>query len=319
MEERPPTAEIGLTAPMWRWTKRLFKLFGRMVVLYLLVYSAFYVVQAIRRPSRSNLTEQLYQGITYQRIARKEPRYMMIHVFEIDYSAEGIAFFVTPPDRDGLKQNMDARRTSDFAEEFSAEIAINGSFFYPFERGNIFNGTPDPGEPLTVDGLAIADGRQYASSRSDFKAICFLPERVSISLDGSCPANTSDALAGPSAFLRDGQPYFEPDADVFEQLPYGRAAVGIDESGTRVWLIGVDNKQWFYSRGIGMRELAEVLQELGATQAVTIDGGGSVTLVSGHSGRHQVLNSPLSSGTLGRERPVANHIGVHALPLAIDK
>jgi hypothetical protein len=45
---------------------------------------------------------------------------------------------------------------------------------------------------------------------------------------------------------------------------------------------------------------------------MNMDGGGSSTLViENERGKSEVLNSPIDSHIPGRERPVANHLGVY--------
>jgi hypothetical protein len=44
---------------------------------------------------------------------------------------------------------------------------------------------------------------------------------------------------------------------------------------------------------------------------MSLDGGGSSTLViEGEDGLPEILNSPIDSYIPGRERPVANHLGI---------
>ena len=83
-----------------------------------------------------------------------------------------------------------------------------------------------------------------------------------------------------------------------------------------MWLIVVDGRQPGYSEGVTMSELADVAIGLGAEAALNLDGGGSTALVAVENGRVHVLNSPIHKRTPGRERPVANPLGVYAPPQA---
>ncbi len=70
-------------------------------------------------------------------------------------------------------------------------------------------------------------------------------------------------------------------------------------------------------------ELGETLRELGTTQAINLDGGGSATMVIADP-EPRVVNAPvpfaLAAGITreppGIERAVGNNIGVFAEPLA---
>lgn len=73
----------------------------------------------------------------------------------------------------------------------------------------------------------------------------------------------------------------------------------------------VDGRQPNYREGATFAELAEILIAHGAYFAMNLDGGGSSTLaIQGEDGEPVVLNFPIDSYIPGRERPVANHLGV---------
>ena len=90
-----------------------------------------------------------------------------------------------------------------------------------------------------------------------------------------------------------------------------RTAIGINQNGRYVYMVVVDGRQPFYSDGATFQELAELLLEYGAYFAMSLDGGGSSTLVIEKNGKPDILNSPIDSYIPGRERPVANHFGVY--------
>ena len=90
--------------------------------------------------------------------------------------------------------------------------------------------------------------------------------------------------------------------------------VALDAAGTTLLLVVVDGRQPNYSGGVTLPELADLVVEFGGWAALNLDGGGSSTLVAeGPDGRPRVLNSPIHGRhPPGRERPVANHLGVYA-------
>ena len=52
--------------------------------------------------------------------------------------------------------------------------------------------------------------------------------------------------------------------------------------------------------------------DIGAHDAMNLDGGGSSTLVvRGEDGQPRILNSPIDLYIPGRERPVGNHLGIY--------
>jgi hypothetical protein len=89
-----------------------------------------------------------------------------------------------------------------------------------------------------------------------------------------------------------------------------RTAIGIDHESGRVLMLVVDGRQSF-SRGYTMVELANLMQSLGADDALNLDGGGSSTLLSyGPDGVVGVRNSPSD----GFERRVANGLEITYRP-----
>ncbi len=70
-----------------------------------------------------------------------------------------------------------------------------------------------------------------------------------------------------------------------------RSAVGIT-SGGRVVFLTLDGAQEPWSCGATLLELAQILQSVGCTRAISLDGGGSATLVARRSAGLQVINRP---------------------------
>jgi exopolysaccharide biosynthesis protein len=100
-----------------------------------------------------------------------------------------------------------------------------------------------------------------------------------------------------------------PDLNDGELEP--RTAIGINRNGRFLYLVVVDGRQPFYSAGATFRDLAELLIDQGAYAAMSLDGGGSSTMVvEGEDGQPKILNSPIDSYLPGRERPVGNHLGI---------
>ncbi len=119
-----------------------------------------------------------------------------------------------------------------------------------------------------------------------------------------------EAVSGGPRLLRGGAITVEYQRERFsEQFAsrrHPRTGIGI-RNGTVV-MVTVDGRQPGYSEGMTLYEFAQLFIELGCTEAMNLDGGGSATMVV----RGQVMNSP--SG--GRQRAVVNGLGVFsAAPL----
>ncbi|MBE9041243.1 phosphodiester glycosidase family protein [Oscillatoriales cyanobacterium LEGE 11467] len=272
-----------------------------------------------QRPPRANLDRVLFEGVSYRREVHSRPRPLMIHTVEIDLGATGVDVLVTPgnPPLGNLEPDnleVDARTTSEFLEEFQLQVAINANFFYPFREKTPWDYYPHSGDRANAVGLAISRGQIYSPGQEDWPALCFGGDgHARIEGGGTCPEGTLHGVAGNQAIVENGQPTNLPKKGSKKYTLYGRMAVGIDESGEKLWIIAVDDKQPGYSEGMALAELANIFVELGASAAVNLDGGGSVTLaIDDGNGNAEILNALIHAKIPMKERPIANHIGFYA-------
>ena len=81
--------------------------------------------------------------------------------------------------------------------------------------------------------------------------------------------------------------------------------------GLTLWLFVVDGRQANFSLGVTLFELAELMTQYDVDHGITLDGGGSSTLVArNETGEVKLLNAPYHTRFPMRERPVANHLGI---------
>ena len=109
-----------------------------------------------------------------------------------------------------------------------------------------------------------------------------------------------EALGGNAILVKNGQIYQTPQTGADKEP---RTAVGIKEDGD-VFFVVVDGRQEPYSSGISMPDLAQLMIDLGAVNALNLDGGGSSTFTTRELGGDtlEIDNKP-SDRT---ERSVAN-------------
>ncbi|MGR4848849.1 phosphodiester glycosidase family protein [Streptomyces sp. LARHCF252] len=86
-----------------------------------------------------------------------------------------------------------------------------------------------------------------------------------------------------------------------------RTAVGLADDGRRMLLLALDGGA-AYRSGLTIAEVADTMRRLGSQDALSLDGGGSSTLVARKSGASTVSVRNHPSG--GAERAVPNGIGV---------
>lgn len=119
------------------------------------------------------------------------------------------------------------------------------------------------------------------------------------------PDHPAELIGGFPLLLQEGQREEDPIGDIrelFAERRHPRSAIGLHPDGT-VFLVAVDGRHPGHSEGMTMEELTEFLEQLGLTEALNLDGGGSTTLVVEGS----IANRP--SDEEG-ERAVANALVV---------
>ncbi len=180
--------------------------------------------------------------------------------------------------------------TSDIAADNGAVLAVNGDYYGFRDTGIVIRNGVVYRDEGAREGLAIyRDGHVevYDETTTDAQRLV--------------DAGVWNTLSFGPALVEDGEVVagiddVEVDTNVGNHSIQGeqpRTAIGVVDENHLV-LVVVDGRQEGYSRGATTTELAGILQDLGATTAYNIDGGGSSTLYFDG----EVVNSP----SQGRER-----------------
>ncbi|MDJ0752058.1 MAG: phosphodiester glycosidase family protein [Ardenticatenaceae bacterium] len=288
--------------------KRAVRVLIALGVLAAIVLLGGYGWAVAQRPPRTDLTETLQPGITYYRRALSDPRPLMAHMVEIDLETAEGDLLVTPGDP-GDPYEISARTTSEFAAEFGASVAINGSFFAPIRGRTPLYFYPRSGDRVDILGQAVSDGVVYSDYQEAWSGVCINGRRVNMVI-GPCEGTFEQILSASTVFMRAGSySVTESKTAPYNLDRHPRSALAISEDGQRLFLIVVDGRQPGYSEGVSLSELAEIIIPFGAYRAITLDGGGSATLVVRQNGGYEVVNSPIHVRVPGFERPVGNHLG----------
>jgi hypothetical protein len=286
----------------------------------------------LKRPARTPLKSDLFQGVTYERKVFDEPQPRVFHIVEVDLTAPGIGFLVSPPRpsanplpshlADELPPGEDTLELSadtvpGFLERYKVQVAINGSYFFPHYVHSPVDFYPRVGDGANVVGIGIANGDRYSEAQEGWAAICVISPRDIRIAEQDCPPETQQAIAGDIQFVKDAQLYKGGLALLKDNAtkPMPRTVIAVNQDSTRLWMVIVDGRQEFYSEGITLAELGEFLIEQGADRAINLDGGGSSALAIEQRGKATVLNSPIQARIPTNLRPVANHFGLYAKPL----
>jgi len=289
-----------------RWLRFTVIAFG-LLALSVSVYCYWYEHRTV--PGATS--EVWFDGITYQRVIRTEPRALIVHIVTIDLDAADIGFLVTPPMNLG-EHPLVGQTTSDFLRQHQLQVAINGSFFFPWHSNGPFDYYPHTGDPVSVNGLAISNGKRYSRPANGHYALLLTKDnRAAIANDLT---NAWQGISGREIFVKDGAFVLDAKTALLYSPHEPRTAFALSKDQRTLMLVVVDGRQPNYSEGVSVEELASLLIEHGAWTALHMDGGGSSTLVrADDAGEPVVINSPIHGRhPPGRERPVANHLGVFA-------
>ena len=280
-----------------------------MIFIILALCLGAYALYDRGRPAPIPLKQRLYDGVIYRRIVRVLPRPMIAHVLIIDTKAKGIEFLVTPPDSQS-QTPLNARTTSHFLKEFNLQIAINGGGFTPWWSHSPADYYPHVGDPITPLGFTASKGGVYWTGEDTdigTEPTLYIGRKNTLSFNNQ-PDRVYNAISGDRMLVLKGE--IVTDLDSQELDP--RTAIGINRNGRYLYLVVVDGRQPFYSEGATFTELASLLIDQGAFTGMSLDGGGSSTMViEGKDGESVILNSPIDNYIPGRERPVGTHLGVY--------
>ena len=264
------------------------------------------------RPQPENVQVELFNGITYIRDVRQQPRPLIIHVVQIDLTTPGLSFLVTPSEPVNGHE-VRAQTTSHFLTAHDLQLALNGDFFWPWWYTTIFDYYPHDNDPTDVNGFAASRGDVYSEEKEDDpRPTLFLSQDNRAGIDQPIGA-VYNAISGLPLIVETGRISDQIKPDEYYAGVHPRSAVGLDRDQRTLLLFIVDGRQPNYSEGVTLPELAQIAIEYGADTALNLDGGGSSTLViEDAQGRPQILNAPIHASIPGMERPVGNHLGVYA-------
>lgn len=195
------------------------------------------------------------------------------------------------------------KKTSQFAEESDALVALNGGFFDVQKGGSVAY--------LESDGKVIAKTRlpkeKWAKTDSLLNGAIILDNSGSLKLEIAKPANyyeQSEAeswvmVAGPMLLLEGkGLPL---ENSSFVKTKHPRSCLCIT-SAKNILFIAIDGRSASAS-GMSLTEVQQFLLRLDCRDAINLDGGGSTTLWINDGTKKQIVNHP--SDKAG-ERRVAN-------------
>jgi exopolysaccharide biosynthesis protein len=241
----------------------------------------------------AEVVDRPFAGIISITRTENAPRNVTMHIVEVDLTAAGIGFKLTPT---GGRLETIRQTTLDFLKQEHAQVAINGHFFLPF---------PSASSDAVVIGLAASNGRVYSAFETPAQSYAIVANAPAINIDASNHAaivhrdsrfadgkhvqeNVTlwNAVAGSAQIVTDGVktiptydglltpggPGHYSNTNSWYEAIQARSAIGLSQSGTILFLFTVD-------RGMRVGEVADVLiRDYGVYNALNLDGGGSTTM-----------------------------------------
>jgi len=208
-----------------------------------------------------------------------------VHLVRLDLQEPGLRLILTPPAERGRK--IDAMPAAQ-----AAVVAFNASFFDRAWR---------------VLGLTVSAGEAWPepmAPRASPLMACDREQRCRMQLvpPHVLPPGTQLAVAGTPWLVRDGRPRTADDdahCQAFCGAPHPRTAIGLD-AGRRYLFVVLAEGRREGMPGLTLAELARLLHEHGANDALNLDGGGSSALwIDGRPVMQRPANEPV-------QRAIAN-------------
>ena len=280
-----------------------------------------------------------FLGVTYIDRTEPSPRAIHLHVVQIDLSAPGIRFKLSPH---AGPLEVVRQTTLEFLKQEHAQVAINAHFFYPW---------PTTEASSQVLGIAASEGSIYSAFETPVQSFALLPNAPGVNIDRTNHASivhddrsqsdgkhtaehaslwttvagsaqiVTDGLATipeykdashPDGTLTPGGPTNFSNAHSWYDAVTARTAIGLSKDARTVTLFTVDVRGG--SLGMSVREVAALLvREFGVWNALNLDGGGSTSMAMEDPVTHdaRLVNS---SSDNPNGRSVGSNLAVFARP-----
>ena len=222
---------------------------------------------------------KIADGIELARLANEAPP-LIATIAKIDLKNPSLTIINTEKAR-FKKGFVLAETTLSFAKRNDTTIAINANFF-TFKCSFL----DSLYKPL---GLYINDYSVLSNAHSDFAQLVFSPNREPLIQQGF--DTSSDVMCGIAGFnqvLKDGKIVITGKSKKIDS----RTLIGINKTKDILFLLCVDGERKKISEGATLIKATKIMKEIGAYEAIELDGGGSSTLIAKINGKqHQLIPS----------------------------
>jgi exopolysaccharide biosynthesis protein len=274
---------------------------------------------------------QPFLGVKLYHETLTTPRPLNINVLEIDLTAPGISFLVTPrgpapqPVFNGVPDETVIQTPRQFVNSSGAQMAVNASFYAISEIHNV-NGlnwtnnlglTASKGDAYSPwEGLPSNDNNYDDAlniTSANQATIVKMPSSGANGYTTTPSVTLYNTVTGKNRLLF-AKGVTAPSGTACGSFcdPNPRTAAGVSKGGTFLYLMTVDGRQPGVSEGVTLVELANYMLAYGASDAINLDGGGSNQMAANYYSDGQsarLVNVPSEP-----ERSVGTSLAVFALP-----
>ena len=286
------------------------------------------VLAATTLPRAEQRVSQPFLGISYIDRTEAAPRAVHMHVVQIDLTAPGIRFKLSPSS--GSRETV-RQTTAGFLAQEHAQVAVNAHFFLPF---------PSPDTDAWLIGIAASEGRVYSAFESPEQDYALVADAPGINIDQQNHATVVHRRLRQSFGAQgsdDGQHVQEPvtlwttvsgsaqivtagektiPALAWYDAVQARTAIGLSQDGRTLTLFTVDKSGG--SEGMTVGEVADLLRrDFGVWNALNLDGGGSTSMTMEDPVTHvaSLINASSDKDPVAG-RSVGSSLAVFAWPIA---
>lgn len=161
--------------------------------------------------------------------------------------------------------------------------------------------------PISIpkNGYVLVAGGDFGKQLLDFN----IGDAVELNISSNPDINQIKfAIGGGNIILKDGEYVaLDPKSAGDPNGNHPRTGIGISRDKTEIILVTIDGRDTSF-KGVSQSMFGAIMKELGAYNAINLDGGGSTTMAIKPLGesKAKVVNKPSD----GAERPVINGVGV---------
>jgi exopolysaccharide biosynthesis protein len=257
-------------------------------------------------------------------------RQQSVHCLRVDLSDPDVQLFPTPPATNLVIGSVETKTISisNFVKRYGVQVATVANFY------NSVQGSDPSLEDLNcqVFGLSICTGKVVSipdtgpDSNNRYASLLFTTNKeVSLIISNTPPGTNTDgiytAVTGYYPVLTNNVILnsvllntIYPDPTVHNSQP--RTVFGLSDDRRYFYMMIIDGRQPGYSDGANDEEMGLWLLQFGASDGVSMDGGGSAAMYYADCvGNPRPLGHSSYIPLRGRERITGSQLGVFALPL----